>query len=369
MEFTVNTKPLIDALSLGIVNANVSKFFSKSCMAQVKADKHHLTINLEASRIETELTLKGAGNSDETAIIFVDCLLLKQLVSTFESGTTVLEFTDSGLVLHSGKSKFTLPKMLDADDFEFKAVDSLEGSGNIVKINKSNWKFVKDNQMYAIAMSFIHPIYTLVWTGSSGDVIVGDFDNSVFTHSKQGDLKETCLLTDTIINLFNALPDGSELLMSGKDYIVRAVTDTYQYRSKFKPQYEDDDDLGSYNSDMILNMMSKPNSGFSKVKSSIINKFLSQAAILSTSAEATMKFGVQKDEIFLEDSNVDCKIPFTCVGEVPEYEITFKADLLKSVISHYGDDEISVAPLTVDDEITGIILWNDKLTTVLAGVE
>ena len=70
-----------------------------------------------------------------------------------------------------------------------------------VKIDNSDWKFVKDYQMYAIGMSFVHPVYTQVWIGSEGDVIVGDFDNSIFTFSKKNKLGKTCLLSNTIFYL------------------------------------------------------------------------------------------------------------------------------------------------------------------------
>lgn len=106
MKFTCNTKPLMDALDIGVINQNVSKFFKKSCLAQITASQRELKLNFEASKICSEVILKGSGDSDETSVVFVDCLLLKQLVNTFESATTIIEFTDSGIVLHSGKAQF-----------------------------------------------------------------------------------------------------------------------------------------------------------------------------------------------------------------------------------------------------------------------
>ena len=136
MNFNVSTKPLTDALNLGVINQNVSKFYQKSCLAQVTASKRDLKINLEASNVLSELHLRGSGDSEETVTTFVDCLLLKQLVSTFEANVTTFEFTEGGLILHSGKSKFTLPKMIDDSELELNSPSKLEGQSSIIDIDK-----------------------------------------------------------------------------------------------------------------------------------------------------------------------------------------------------------------------------------------
>lgn len=367
MKFIVNTKPLSDALNLGVINANVSKFYSKSCLAQVTADKHMLKINLEAAFILSEIKLKGAGDSDSTTTIFVDSLLLKQLVSTFESSTVTLEFTDGGLILHSGKSRFTLPKLMDEVDLELAAPELPDHSSEPIAINKDDWKFIKENQMYAIAMSFIHPVYTKVWVGNDGDVLVGDFDNSLFTHSKKSKLDTTCLLSDTIINLFNSLPEGANLIKSDKSYLINVVTDGFEYISQFTPQYESDEDVGSYNADIILGMMN-PSKEFSVVFSApAVNKFLSQAALISSSSDDVIKLSIADGQLLLEDKNVQCKVAVT--GDVVEpYSVEFKTVLLKSVISNYSED-VNISPMMQEDSVVGITVWNKDLTTIIAGVD
>lgn len=369
MKFTVSTKPLSDALNLGVINQNVSKFYRKSCLAQLCADKHSLTINLEAAFILSEIRLKGSGDSEESARIFVDCLLLKQLVSTFDTAVTTLEFTDTGLILHSGKSKFTLPKLVDDDDIELNAPHVPDTSTSI-SIDKADWKFIKDFQMYAIAMSFIHPVYTKVWVGSSGDVLVGDFDNSLFTHSAKNKLGTTCLLSDTIINLFNSLPEGAVLKESGKDYVIHIKTDSFELLSQFTPQYEADEDVGSYNSEIILDMMKHPATGVAKVTTAALTKFLGQAELLSNSSEDTITLKVSESNLSLSDRNIDCMIDFESgVTIATPYQVEFKTSLLKSVLSNYDDEKITIAPMITDSEPVGIIVWGKELTTVLAGVE
>lgn len=367
MNFNVSTKPLTDALNLGVVNQNVSKFYQKSCLAQITASRRDLKINLEAANVLSELHLKGSGDTDESVTIFVDCLLLKQLVSTFEASVTTFEFTEGGLVLHSGKSKFTLPKMLDGSELELTAPNtSEEGTGTAITIDQSDWKFIKDHQMYAIAMSFIHPVYTRVWLGESGDVLVGDFDNSLFTHSKKSKLGNTCLLSDTIVNLFNTLPEGAKLRSLGSSYIVTVTTDGFDYISEFKPIYESDEGVGSYNSDIILDMMNHGDAGV-KVNTAAINKFLNQAALLSTNTEDTIKFAVSDSNVSLVDSNVDCKLPVEGVTE--PFSVEFKTSLLKSVISNFDEEVVSVAPMKQEDTVAGILVWSKNMTAVLASID
>ena len=367
MKFIVSTKPLCDGLDLGVINANVSKFYQKSCVAQVSADKHNLKINLEAASIVSEIRLKGSGDSDQLNTIFVDSLLLKQLVSTLDSSTVTLEFTEGGLILHSGKSKFTLPKVLDAVDVELKAPSTAYESTNVIDIDKADWKFIKENQMYAIAMSFIHPVYTKVWVGESCDVLVGDFDNSLFTHSKKTKLGNTCLLSDTIVNLFNSLPDGAKLIRFGDEYIINVKTDGFEYIAQFTPDYESNENIGSYNSDIILSMMNRSTEHVT-FNAPALNKFLSQAALLSTSTEDSITLSVGDGLLKLSDNNVDCSIVVN--GDIPgSYSVEFKTAMLKSVISKYGEESVCISPMKQGEDVAGVIIWNDDLTTVLAGVE
>lgn len=371
MKFTCSTKPLIDALNLGIINQNVSKFYQKSCLAQLTATRRSLKVNLEAAYVVSEIHLKGSGDQDESATIFVDCLLLKQLVSTFDAATTTFEFVDGGLVLHSGKSKFTLPKMIDGQELELRSTSPVTPAAPVIDIDKSDWKFIKDFQMYAIAMSFIHPVYTRVWVGEDGDVLVGDFDNSMFTHSNKSKLGSTCLLSDTIINLFNSLPDGAKLTQLENSYLINVQTDGFEYASEFTPQYESDEGVGSYNSDMILEMMGRDDSTAVKINVAAINKFLNQASLLSSNTEDIITFSYSDGSVSLVDKNVDCKLPAEVDDgvDISDFEVDFKTVLLKSVISNFDEDEVMAAPMYQEHEIVGITFWTKNMTTILAGVD
>lgn len=369
MKFTVSTKPLADALSLGVVPSNVTKYDLRSGLAQVSTEGNMLKINLEAKYILTELRLKGSAEGEPySSPMFVDCLLLRQLVSTLDSSTVTLEFTDGGIILHSGKSRFTLSRQLGDVDITLKSPRIVTDVKKVIDIDKEDWKFIKDRQMYAIAMSFIHPVYTMVWVGDSGDVLVGDFDNSLFTHSVKSKLGKTCLLPYTIINLFNSLPDGAQLSSIENSYRIEVTTDGYEYISEFTPQYESEGDFGSYNSDIILQMMEKSEIPSIGVSASKLDKFLGQAVLLSDGSEDTITFGVQDSRATLKDKNVECTVDIQ--GAVDSnYSLEFKTISLKSAISNYGDSEIRVGPMRQDGQVVGIILWDDSLVTVIAGVD
>ena len=366
MKFTCNTKPFADSLALGIINSNVSNFHQKSCTVELTASGNMLKINIEASQIFTEIHIPGKGEGDP-ATVFVDSLLLKNLSSTFESQTVTLDFEENGLIITSGKSKFTLPKMVDGDDFDLRAPSIPETTEGSIEIDSSDWKFIKDYQMYAISMAFINPVYTKVWVGENGDVLVGDFDNSLFTHSVHSKLGKTCLLSDTIINLFNSLPEGSKITPMDDSYVIQLKTDSYEYATQFTPQYEDDESVGSYNSDIFLGMMKHPDEAIT-VNTVAITKALNQALLISTNSQDSIVFSLEDGQVHLKDKNVDCEVSVT--GSTEErYKVEFNLERLKKVIANYSDETVQISPMMQEGEAVGIMVWNDSLTTIVAGLE
>lgn len=372
MQFTVSTKPLHDALSLGVIKSNVSKFYQKSTLAEITADRKSLRINLEAASVTSELVLKGTGDADGPVTVFVDCLTLKDLVSTLDANSTTIEYTTGGIIIHSGKSKFTLPQVLEESDIELKKPSPVPAEASVIELSKADWKFVDDHQMFAIAMSYIHPVYTNVWVGSDGDVLVGDFDNGIFTRSNKSKLGSTCLLSDTIINLFNSLPEGSRITRLGDSYLIKVTTDSFEYSAEFTPKNESDEGVGSYHSEVILGMLSTDESQSVKVNTDKINKVLSQATLLSKNTENTIEVSVKGKELVLKDEKVDCHIELE--SEVTEgYNQKFKTVLLKGMIANMDEETIRIMPMKQAEDgnetIVGIVAWTKNMTVVLAGVE
>lgn len=366
MKFTVSTKPLADALALGVINANVSNFHMKSTLAQLTATKNTLRINLEASNLCTQIQLKGVGDADVTSTVFVSCVLLKQLVSTFDTSTVTLEFLETGLVLHSGSSKFTLPMMVDELDLELKAPAIPEYTAATIDLKKDNWKYVKENQMYAIAMSFVHPVYAYVWLGQAGEVIVGDFDNSLFTLTKKNTLPDTCLISDTIVNLFNSLPEGAKAIKIDGSYLIKVTTDSYEYVAEFSPRYESEAEIGSYNSDIILEML-KPSDSYIQLSAASIDKLLGQASMLSTGTEDSLDVAITGDVFTLKGDKIDGKLKAKASGDPIDCKLEFKTSLLDKVVSSYATEDVCIGPLVQEGEVVGLVFWNSDMTTVLAG--
>ena len=366
MNFTVSTKPLTDALNLGIINANISKFYQKSLLAQLTADAHTLTVNLEAASISTEIKLKGSGDVEESCVVFVDCASLKSIVNTFDQSVTTLEFTENGLILHSGSSKFTLPKMVDSAGLEL-AKPSVATDGTSVKLTKSDWEFIDNHQMYAIGTSFVHPVYTRVWVGESGDVIVGDFDRSIFTFSKKGKLGKTCLLSDTIINFMISLPDGATITSLGDSYRVDVKCDAFEYAAEFTPKYETDPGVGSYASDDIFAMAQKDESNFVTVPVESIKKVMAQAGILAATGENVIHIAFASSELRLYDNNIDCKIKTD--SKCYDFNIDVNSDLFRSSITNIDAESVKISPMKQEDAVVGICFWTDNMSIVLGGLE
>ena len=366
MKFSLSTKPLADALDLGVIPANISKYYRVSCLAQVTATKNELQINLEASNVYTELRLKGAGDEDGPVTGFVDCLVFKQLVGTLDASVTDIEYTDGAIVIHSGSSKFTLPFLADAEDGELKKPELADANDPKVPVDLNDWKFIKDHQMYAVALSFVHPVYTNAWIGKEGDVIVGDFDNSLFTFSKKSKLGQTCLLPDTIINLFNSLPEGSVITLMDKSYRVDVKTDGFEYASQFFPKYEDEDGNGNYSADAILDAVNKVEDNSFKVAVAPIAKFLSQADLLSSGADKNIEFSVEGKEVRIKNDSIDCKVKFE--GDCQPFNVTLDSDLFKPIIGHVDTETVTISPILSDDEVDGLTIWTNDLTVMVGAV-
>lgn len=367
MKFITNTQPLIDACKLGIVLSNVTNFHKKSNIVQISASNNMLTINVESLRICTELTLQGHGEGEPSSI-FVSSSLFRQLVETLDNPTTELIFDETCLLIKSGRSKFTLAKVVDGNEFDLKRPkDVYFDDDSIVPFKKADWEFIRNNQMYAISMSPLHPVYMKAWFGASGDVIIGDFDISLFTHSEKSSLGNTCLLTDTVVNLFTSLPDDCKIIRDEQDYIIRVSGDSYTYTTQLTPLYEDDEGVGSYNSDMILGIMGHPDD-YIIVELAPIAKLLSQAMLLSTDHDDVISWKVDGTELKIYNDDVDGIIPVGGSTDL-HYEVMFKLDYLKKILANYSDNELSIGLITRDGDSVGIVVWNGDMTTVLAGCE
>lgn len=371
MKIEVTTAVLNDILELAIVNQNLSNFHQKSLLAEVTIEDDMLRINHEAASVMSEVVMKGKKLDSEFNIssIFVSCSQLKSIVKTFDGTTTSIEITDHGLQLTNKSSKFMLDKVLDSDDISLNRPSNQPGAGKVIALKNENWKFINDHQMYAISVAYVHPVYTKVWVDEGGQCIIGDFDNSIFTVSNMSQLEKRCLLEDTIINLFNSLPEGAEIIDLGDSYRIEVKTDAYDFKTQFKPKSEDDEDMGSYNSDIILQLMDVDESSCILVDKADIEKFLSQSTILTSNTEAVISFIVEDGKLKLKDDRISCTADIKD-GKCDNFTIKFKTSQLQQFISKLDTPQIDIACLYGEDgNPAGIVAVTDNMSAMLSGVD
>lgn len=367
MKFTLSTKPLIAAANLVIVNSNISKFDHKSFMLQITATETNLILNTESNSILSEVKLLGVGEDiQENTRMFVDAAIFKQLISTLKSSQVELSFTDGALVVTSGKSSFSLPKVADASDGAFRSPAALSAedivSAGIVDISK--WKYIKEHQLYARAETYTNPVYTYVWVGANGDVLVGDMDNSIFTHSKAGQLSTNCLIKNTMINLLTSLPDETKLIQRDETYVLHIDADSYEYRSQIFPVIESDKN-GNYNADLIMGIMELGPDAV-KVDCGEIITTINQSALLNSDKDPLLEFNMKSDGLHIKDRRVDAVIAID--GDISEpYTLMFKPQLLRSFLSSCPDSTIYICPRINDGSVVGIIIHTKDYAAVLGG--
>ena len=364
MKFVVSTKPLKNVTNLGIIKANVSKFFYRSSIVQITASRDTLKLNVEASGIKTRMTLKGSGDQDEPVSIMVDCLKFKNLIDSIDTDVISLEFVEGGMFVHAGTSKFAISQTLDVNDVQLdEPVDQYTATSTAV-IKSEDWQFIKDHQMFAISSSENHPVYRNAWVGGEDGIIVGDFDSSLFTYSKRCNFENTCLLPPSLINLFISIPEGSTVSKIDRNYVLSIDTDSYSMVTEFLPKYEDDEAVGSYNAQIILGMLNHPDN-YITVDTTPIIKFINQTSIITQAdMNKITDFTINDGKLTLTNKSSSYSMD---VNSDKSYTVKFATEFFKSVLANMDADKVNIAPMTRGDMTIGCIFWTDTLTTVLAG--
>lgn len=382
MKYAIDTSSLKESLNYLIVQGNISKFNRRSCITQITFKQDVIVLNTESSQILSQINLFSKSDSDEedySNILFVDSLMFRQLVNSLDSDTIIIEPNESGFYVYSGNSRFTFPKVVDTDEFvlDKPSEEIADYSGATIMFSASNWDYVKNHQLYAISSSISNPVYTYVWIGKDGSVLVGDLDNGIFTHSYKNTLPGKCLLTPSIINLLSILPDYCNIVDYEDSYGIYFKDDNkhYEFLGHIFPKNEDSESVGSYNSDIILSTFDVT-TGFIDIDVSKLYKFITQSVILSDSNNNTVTLSYANNVLTIEQGDSKCDIS-TSGGSSSTFSMDFNASWIKKILSNYSKlDKIkatSVLSMGVkytDDEAVGLVLRSpDDLTTVIASIE
>lgn len=372
MKFNLNVAPLKDALNLGVINSNISKFFEKSTVVELTVDgDNELRINTQATSLLSEATIKGDNEDKGTASAIVDCILFKQLVSTVDTNEMSLDFQDNFLVVQCGKSKFNVPKLLTDEDgasLDRPASGSDVESNLCGELHPTVWKYVQDHQLYAVAMSQINKVYTRVWISGDRGVLTGDPTLSFFTYQPDSDLDSSCLVSSTIVNLLSTLEEGSKLYrVSDNSYVVDMSSDVFEFRSQFMVDHEDENGMGTYDADMIFDMVFDDTQTSVNVSKQKLYSNVKQAELFSSSSDPLVFVEASDSGLKLVNDNVNCKISSDNPGI--NYKVGFTLTDLDTVVSHMDGDDIEFAPIVKEDEVFGIRLKSGNLVALLGGVE
>ena len=368
--FTLSTKPLKNAISLAIIDSNVNQFVQKSMAVQLDMVDSVLSITTEAAAISATVELHGSQNGDNASAI-IDATLFKKFVATITAQQITLDFQSNCLVVRTDKSKYTIPKIFDTAQMSLKKPDVADVSifDSAKTIDKKAWKFVKEHQLFARSQNTEMPVYTFVYAGDGGDILISDYKESIYTHSaiSATPFTDSCLITDTIVNLFTAMPDGAKIVQDGDSYFVNVHTDGYDYVAQFTPQYENDA-IGSYNAETIIPLFSIVGKPVSTVQVSEIKAMINQVSLLSNTRDNRIKCEVSADSVTFTSDNVNCVVPANG-GSGDSYSLTLDFAQFKNIIASVPDVTFGITPFIDEDgDVAGIIISSSNLTIVVAGL-
>lgn len=370
MRVEVSTAALKNALNLAIINSNISTYFPKTALLQVTVDGTTVRVNSEYASVVSEVCfdVESAASGDILSV-FVESVRLKKIVSTITANTIGLDIEASHITIIVGGSRYTVPCIVDVAGMQFRrpSVSDEVLNNHDTIVHKNSWKFVKDHQMFALAESESIPVYRNAWIGSTGDVVVGDLINSVFTHFDGQSLGKSCLLSSNIINILNSVPDNTNIVCIGASYVLHSVSDTFSYYSEILPQYESVE-VGKYNADLIISMLDSDDPNSISVETAELLKAINQSAILSDDKDSKLTVMVAKDRIAIVCDNMNSVITANGGGD-ELYKLDFQYNLIKSVVSNIDSTTVRIKRMVRDGNLVGLIFIGDHIRIVLAGIE
>lgn len=380
MKITVSTEALKSGLSTLILDSSISKFNPKSCITRLTMSSGSLQLDTEYSEIKSRLKMDCTADTDDLKVIYVESSVFKRLIGSLNTGDVSLEITDKDettLVVYAGKSKFFVPQIAEYQDVRFGIesgdIEDLETLfDKSAKFDFSAWKFVSNYQLYAIADSITSlKAYTNVYVGEDNSIIVGDYNNNLFTYSNKNTVFDSCMLPGSVVRLLIAYPEDSSVAHgdNGLWYIMcHNESGNYSLISEFKTKPETDTE--NYQSDKILPLMVHDDKSAVTIPNlAAIRDVLAQGSVLvSNKNDYVINLSVDKGKLHIYGNNMEY------TENVDNADVSFNAAFrlqhFIDTISHLDSNEVTIMPKyrkdrNGNDVVIAILLWTENLTVVL----
>ena len=380
MKVTLSTGALKSGLSTLILDSSISRFNPKSCIARITLSNKVLQLDTEYPEIKSRLKLDCISDTNDLKVIYVESAVFKKLINSLNTGDVSLEVSDKDittLVVYAGKSKFYIPQIAEYQEVKF-GIDSstIEDTAalfeNASKFDFSAWKFVSNYQLYAIAdpVSALKA-YTNVYVGDDNSIIVGDYNNNLFTYSNTDTVFSNCMIPGSVIKLLTSYPEDSSIVLGDNNlwYIMfYNEHNNYSLISEFKTKPESD--VENYQSDKILPLMMHDSTQAVTIANlAAIKDVLTQGSVLvSNRNDYVINLAVDDGTLRVFGNNMEYTEKIG--NKSAKFSVAFRLQKFMDTISHLDSNEINIMPKYRKDAngneiVIAILIWTENLTVVL----
>lgn len=360
---TISTKTLQNIIKIILVPQNVSKFVQKSQVVQLTADAQRdaLRINVETAHVVSEATIKGQFDG-ETASLFVDTLMLRNLVATLVENEITVTMTNDSISITDGKSQYALEKIADISDGEFKSPRF--GDRSIESIKSDDWQFVKDHMLFTLAESANSGSMAqqYVYLSNNGTAVTGDFFRTMFSKYSCADFGNTYLIAPEVINALCLVPDTNSAYAGDRYITVVVDSQDANYASEF--QFQSEDTIGSFNAPLIMDLFDdSSDSGLSAASADIV-RVLNQSDIVSGKAEEFIRMTMSGSEISFKDRRIESSI--RCEGNLSEtYSALVSKSRLRSMVGSCPSKTVQINAILRDGIVQGLSISGGNAAYVI----
>lgn len=382
MKAVVNTEALKAGLGTLILDSGISKFNPKSCITRLTISKGTLQLDTEYTDIKSRLRIDCETEGSSESVIYIESSVFKKLINSLTAATLTLTLDDSdstSLIVNAGKSKFIVPQIAEYMDVKF-GIDTANSEDletlfdGSAKFDFSAWKFISNYQLYAIADNTTnHKAYTNVYVGENNEIIVGDYNNNLFTFSTKNTMFDSCMLSGSVVKLLISYPDDSCIARSESQsnlwYIMCHKDDGhYSLISEFTTKLESESE--NYQADKVIPLMTHDDSLAVTIPNlAAIRDVLAQGSVLVSNKNGyVINLAVSDGKLRIYGNNMEY------VEDIDNsnisFEVAFRLQKFIDTVSHLDSNEVKIMPKyrkgrDGGEVVIAILIWTDDLTIVL----